>query len=291
MRAMPIATAATLVAFATAASRSAMADPDAPPPPRESFVDRPLTLRPFHFSADVGLGFGQGVTTTPDVQGNPTGLAAPAVQVGWGSSLEAAVGLPFIGEVGLRVGVRFGQPGIDAGWGLGADHFARLFDPVVDEPGSSGVTNPELRFRGTLFDLKVVELGLEARAIIPTASGSDFELTPGVPVRVHLPGKARIDTGVWLPIEFDSDASYTIDIPAQLFLQAGEAFFGPMLGFRFNHPGGSTDSTTDVPAGIAGGYTLGGVLDLKVQVRTERINDVSWTKYIGGGLGVGLRLP
>jgi hypothetical protein len=33
------------------------------------------------------------------------------------------------------------------------------------------------------------------------------------------------------------------------------------------------------------------VIDLKVQVRTERINDVDWTKYIGGGVGVGLRLP
>ena len=65
-----------------------------------------------------------------------------------------------------------------------------------------------------------------------------------------------------------------------------------MTGVRFNHPGADFGpSTTDVPAGIAGGYTLGGVIDLKVQVRTERINDVSWTKYIGGGLGVGLRLP
>jgi len=33
------------------------------------------------------------------------------------------------------------------------------------------------------------------------------------------------------------------------------------------------------------------MLDLKVQVRTERINDRDWTRYIGGGVGVGLRLP
>ena len=58
-----------------------------------------------------------------------------------------------------------------------------------------------------------------------------------------------------------------------------------MTGVRFNDPGGGTDSTTDVPAGIGGGYTLGGVLDLKVQVRTERINDVRWTEVHRRGTG------
>ncbi len=258
----------------------------------EPFVDRVLTLPPLHFSADAGLGFGQGTTATSyAVEGLQPAPTQPAVKVGWGSNLEAAVGLPLLGEVGVRVGIRFGDDGIQAGWGVGADHFARLFDPVISEPGASAVTNPELRLRGTLLNLKIVELGLETRVVIPTDPGSDFELVPGVPVRIHLPGFARIDTGVWLPIEFNGNGSFTIDIPAQLFFQAGQAFFGPMTGVRFNDPGGGTDSTTDVPAGIGGGYTFGGVLDLKVQVRTERINDVRWTDYIGGGLGVGLRLP
>jgi hypothetical protein len=276
--------AATLASLVSSAS-PAWAD--------EPFVDRPLTLPPLHFSADAGLGFGQGPAATPlDVTGLQPAPTDPGVKLGWGSNLEAAVGLPILGEVGVRVGVRFGQDGINAGWGLGADHFARLFDPVVEEAGTSTVTNPEIRLRGTALDLKVVEIGLETRVIIPTSAGSDFELVPGVPVRVHLPGFARIDTGVWLPIEFNASTSFTIDIPAQLFFQAGQAFFGPMTGIRFNRPGGDAgDPSTDVPAGIGGGYTFGGVLDLKVQVRTERINDVSWTKYIGGGLGVGLRLP
>ncbi len=259
----------------------------------EPFVDRALTLPPLHLSLDAGLGFGQGpAPTSLDATGLQPVLPDTGVKLGWGSNLEAAVGLPFLGEVGVRVGVRFGEPGVDAGWRLGADHFARLFDPVVDEPGTSTVTNPEIRLRGTLIDLKVFELGLETRVVIPTSDGSAFELVPGVPVRIHIPGFARIDTGVWLPVIFSSDPSFTIDIPAQLFFQVNQAFFGPETGVRFNHPGGDAgDSTTDIPAGIAGGYTLGGVLDLKVQVRTERINDVSWTKYIGGGLGVGLRLP
>ena len=255
----------------------------------EPFVDRPLTLPPFHFSADAGLGFGQGSPPGPfDAQGNPV---PTGTRLGWGSNLEAAVGLPFLGEVGVRVGVRFGDDGVDAGWGLGADHFARLFDPVVDEPGRSTVTNPEIRLRGTMLNAKVVELGFETRAIIPTDSTSYFELVPGIPLRIHVPGFARIDTGAWLPIEFNPSTSYSIDLPVQLFFQASQAFFGPMSGFRYNHPGGTADSTTDIPAGIGGGYTLGGVLDLKVQVRTERINDVNWSKFIGGGLGVGLRLP
>ena len=175
---------------------------------------------------------------------------------------------------------------------MGADHFARLFDPVVERAGRLAVTNPELRLRGTLLNLKIVELGLETRVIIPTDSGSDFELVTGC-ARPDPP--ARIRPHRHRRVAADriqrATASFTIDIPAQLFFQAGQAFFGPMTGVRFNDPGGGTDSTTDVPAGIGGGYTLGGVLDLKVQVRTERINDVRWTDYIGGGLGVGLRLP
>ncbi len=259
----------------------------------EPFVDRVLTLPPLHFSADAALGFGQGpAVTTVDVQGPAPVTTETGVKLGWGSNLEASVGLPLLGEVGVRVGVRFGEDGIQAGWGLGADHFARLFDPVTEEAGGDTVSNPEIHLRGTWLNLKIVELGFETRFVVPTAAGSDFELVPGVPVRIHLPGFVRIDTGVWLPIIFNSDASFTIDIPAQLFFQAGQAFFGPMTGVRFNHPGADYgDSTTDVPAGIGAGYTLGGVLDLKVQVRTERINDVSWTHYIGGGLGVGLRLP
>jgi hypothetical protein len=283
MRRTPWLAALALGSLGTTLARRARAD--------EPFVDRVLTLPPLHLALDAGIGFGQGFSQTIVTGGQPT-TGDTGMTLGWGSNLEAAVGLPFLGEVGVRVGVRFGDAGINAGWGLGADHFARLFDPVVDEPGTSTVTNPEIRLRGTLVNLKVFELGLETRAVIPTADGSDFELVPGVPVRIHIPGFARIDTGVWLPVIINNDPSFTIDIPAQLFFQVNQAFFGPMTGVRFNHPAGSNgDSTTDIPAGIAGGYTLGGVLDLKVQVRTERINDVSWTKYIGGGLGVGLRLP
>ncbi len=277
MRKRLVATA--FAAHAVLFARSASAD--------KPFVDRSQTLPSLHLSADAGLGFGQYQAVTLD----PSGKTTSAVKVGWGSNFEAAVGLPFLGELGVRLGYRFGDGGPLAGGGLGADHFARLFDPVVNEPGLDSMANPELHLRGNLVDLEVFELGLETRAVIPTAANSDFALTPGVPVRFHVPTLARIDTGLWFPIQTNADTSYSIDIPAQLFFQVDDAFFGPLSGVRFNHPGGDRPSSTDVPVGIGGGYTLGGFADLKVQVRTERINDASWSKFIGGGIGVGIRIP
>lgn len=272
--------ATTACAIAAAWSSSASAD--------KPFVDRPLTLPLLHMSADAGIGFGQGAPPpTVDQAGNSH---PSALKFGWGSNLDAAVGLPFVGELGVRFGFRFDQNGVNAGWGMGADHFARLFDPIVDGPGGDTFANPEIRLRGSLLDLEVVQLGLETRAVLPIADGSDFVLTPGVPVRIHLPTLARIDTGVWVPIAFTSNTGFTVDVPAQLFFQVGSAFFGPLTGLRYNNPGDGS-SSVDVPAGLGGGYTLGGILDLKVQVRTERINDANWTQFIGGGIGAGLRLP
>jgi hypothetical protein len=242
----------------------------------------------------VGIGFGTSQALVIDSLGNPV---LGGTQVGWGTSIEAAVGLPFIGELGVRIGYRFGESGVAAAGG--ADHFGRLFDPIISEPGASNFANPEIRVSGTLFDLHVLQMALETRLIIPTDSTqidgqnvSSFAITPGVPFRIHIPGFLRIDTGLYLPLSFDANTSYSLDIPAQAFFELGDAFAGPVTGIRFNAPGGGVDSTTDIPLGIAAGYTLGGRIDLKVQVRTERINDPNWfSQYFGGGFGVGLRMP
>jgi hypothetical protein len=270
------AAAATLVAIPAAA--------DVP------FVDRPLTLPPLHVSADMGVGFGQWEDIEPDPN-NLQGTVDRGNKVGFGSSLEAAVGLPFVGEFGARVGYRFDQIGANAQ----ADHFGRLFDPVVNEPGNDAFTNPELFLRGTLFALPVVEVALETRAIIPAASGSDFALTPGAAVRVHIPTFARIDTGIYIPVAFTSDPntgslapSFEVQIPAQLFFQLGDSFVGPLTGLLFIQNGG--DPNPEIVAGVGGGHTFGGILDLKAQLYTSQVNDVTWAKHIGGGVGVGLRL-
>jgi hypothetical protein len=260
------------------------------------FVDAPLTLPPLHFSADVGIGFGTFQPLTIDPDGTPI---LGGTQVGWGTNIEAAVGLPYVGELGVRIGYRFGDSGIAAGSGAGADHFGRLFDPIVSQPGASNFANPEIHVRGNLFDLQVVQMALETRLIIPTDSTqidgqnvSSFAITPGVPLRVHIPGFLRVDTGLYLPISFDANTSYSLDIPAQAFFELGNGFVGPVTGIRFNAPGGGVDSSVDIPLGIGGGYTLGGRIDLKVQVRTERINDPNrFSQFLGGGFGVGLRLP
>lgn len=297
-----------------AAARDAAADgddtqPSAPPTrapteaatraPTRAWVDLPLTLKPLHVSADVGIGFGQYEVPSGDAAHPST--AAPQNKLGWGSNIEAAVGLPFIGELGARVGYRFGNVGADAQ----ADHFARLFDPVVNEPGSDALTNPEIYLRGSLVDVTVVQIGLETRAIIPTASNCApassglqttcyFALTPGAALRVHVPGLARIDTGAYFPIAFDPSTDFSIQIPAQAFFQIQDAFVGPLTGLRYDHytaQDGTASSTTRLTLGIGGGYTLGGMLDIKAQVYTEDLTGGEMAKHIGGGVGVGLRVP
>jgi hypothetical protein len=265
------------------------------------FVDAPLTLPPWHFSADAGVGFGtfQSYGPNPSNPDNPPVLQG-GTQLGWGMNLEAAVGLPFRAEIGLRIGYRFGSAvagnegaSVPAGALGNADHFARLFDPISSEPGLSSFANPEVRLRDTVFDSRTVQVGLETRIIVPTADGAVFGLTPGVPLRIHLPDFVRIDTGLYLPIAFFSDTSYSLDIPVQAFFQLGDAFVGPMTGIRYNVldvPG--EPNTVDIPLGIGGGYTLGGCVDLKAQIRVERINDTNWaSQFLGGAVGAGLRLP
>jgi hypothetical protein len=248
------------------------------------FVDRPVTLPPLHVSADVGIAFGQWDDIEPDPN-DPQATIDRGNKVGFGSSLEAAVGLPFVGELAVRVGYRFDTVGAYAQ----ADHYARLFDPVVNEPGTDAFTNPEIALRGTLFALPIVEVALETRAIVPTASGSDFALTAGAPVRVHVRSFARIDTGIYLPVALTSPATFAVQVPAQLFFQVGDSFFGPLTGLLYVQNG--ADPNPQIVAGVGGGHTLGGILDLKAQVYTDQVNDVNWAKHVGGGIGVGLRVP
>ncbi|HWL86578.1 MAG TPA: hypothetical protein VNO21_12295, partial [Polyangiaceae bacterium] len=157
--------------------------------------------------------------------------------------------------------------------------------------------NPEIYLRGTLLSLEVVEIGIETRFTIPAANNSKFGWTPGVPVRVHIPHIARLDTGVYVPFTFADSTIYAFDIPADLWFPFGDAFFGPILGFRFNHLPNTADGDNhaDIRLGVGGGYTVGGFIDLKAQIYAASINhnpgDQSWTNTIGMGFGVGIRIP
>ncbi len=260
--------------------------------PKNPFVDVPLTLKVLHFAADAAIGFG-------------TYEASGGSHVGAGSNFSAAIGLPFLGEFGADIAQRFGTDGVNVGAPVagpsGADHFARLFDPVLTEPGSADFANPEFHLRGTLVPLDVFELGLETRLTVPTSNGSFWTFTPGLPMRIHVPGIARIDVGLWLPILLESTGNvngydgpsqvYVLDIPVEAWFQIGDAFVGPQTGFRIVNIGGNP-TTTDIPVGVGGGYTFAGIVDVKAQLRTERINSGGWaSNAFGGGLGVGLRLP
>jgi hypothetical protein len=271
-----------LVAAVIALAPGARADDDSSS--KGKFTDAPLTLKPLHFAADAGIAFG----TYQDGAGNG--------HVGWGSNFEAAIGLPFLGEFGARLAQRFGNDGILVGSNAigpsGADHFARLFDPVVSEPGTADFANPEFHLRGSMVDEDVFQLGLETRLTVPTSNNSYWAFTPGLPMRIHMPGFMRIDVGLWLPVVFTpNNYVYILDIPAQAFFQIGDAFVGPESGVRINNIG-SSPTTVDVPVGVGGGYTFGGIFDVKAQLRTERINSSGWaTQAFGGGIGVGLRVP
>jgi hypothetical protein len=259
------AAAASFVLFATTSAHA------------EPWVERPLSLSTLHAQFQAGLGFGQYASGSGQ-------------KFGTGSNLEAALGLPFFGEVSVRSGLRFGDPGRLSG----ADYYARLFDHETAGLGGDAWANPEIRLRGTLADLKVFAIGLETRYVVPLANGSDFVFAPGVPMMVRIPKVARIDTGVFVPFTFGDQTLYTISVPAQLWIQVNDFFFGPMTGIRYNRILNGTNSTTtrtDIPAGIGAGYTVGGMLDLKAQLYMLRINDSDWSKTLGGGIGVGLHVP
>lgn len=242
------------------------------------FVNVPLTLPPLHFGGEAAIGFGT------------YQLPAQSTKVGWGSNFDAAIGLPFIGELGARVGYRFGSDGVAAY----ANHYARLFDPIMNEPGMNNFDNVEMHLRGSIVSVEVFELGLETRIVIPTDSTSVVALTPGIPMRIHIPDFMRIDTGLWLSVPAESNGFYyVLDVPAQAYFQFGDGhvFVGPQSGVRFTNPAGA-GSYVEIPLGVGGGYTFGGVLDIKAQLRTEHVNSSpsAWGAF-GGGLGLGIRVP
>jgi hypothetical protein len=251
----------------------------------EPWVERPLSLSTAHAQIQAGLGFGQYTSATGQ-------------KFGTGSNLEAAIGLPFLGELSVRSGLRFG----DAGKISQADYYARLFDHETANSGGDAWANPEIRLRGSIVDLKVFAIGLESRFVVPVADGTDFSIAPGVPIMIRIPTIARIDTGVFVPIAFTDQTQYTISIPVALWIQVKDLFFGPMTGIRYNRimttsvsatgvATNGTTSQTDIPAGLGVGYTLAGMFDIKAQLYMRRINDSDWSKTLGGGLGVGLLIP
>jgi hypothetical protein len=172
----------------------------------------------------------------------------------------------------------------------GADYYGRLFDPVVNGAGPEPFANPEVSLRTPLLALSRVEVAIEGRVVVPDSGDSEWLVVPGLPVRLHFAGvpAVRLDTGLYLPF---TTSGYSVQVPAQLFFQwgrEGEWFAGPLLGLLFAS-GNEPDPALSV--GVGGGRTFGGVVDVKAQVLATQLNDTNWAKYLGGGVGVGLRMP
>lgn len=255
------------------------------------WIERPLTLPPLRFTADAGLGIGQTTVIDPrPLYDTPVGTQKP----GAGLNFEAALGLPLGMQVGMRMGVRFGASGPLTN----ADAYGTGFDPLTLhlDTGTYSFANPELRLQKSLVDFDAISAALDLRLALGLADETANIFMPGIPVRIRIPGVARIDSGVFTPILFAGPNTWGVEIPVAVWFQRDKFFFGPLSGFYWNNPAYGTEAQAGVPsevdihAGLGLGYTLGSLFDVKAQLLTTRINDASWAKYIGGGVGLGLVL-
>jgi hypothetical protein len=239
----------------------------------EPWVDRQLTLGPWKASFDFGAG------------GTARG--------GAGTNVEWTLGLPLVAELGVRTGARFdGEARL-----AGSDAYARLFDHESSDLGAARWSNPELRLRAYMVDLRFVAIGLEGRLVVPAAQRSVAAFAPAVPVRFRWGHRVRVDTGLFVPLRFDRDLAYSISVPVALWIQLGDAFVGPMTGVRLGHdapPFASTSAASDrvdVALGAGAGVALGARWELRAQIYSPRINDAERTRLLGFGLGTEVRAP
>jgi hypothetical protein len=241
------------------------------------FVERPLTLAPFQVSADIGVGAAQ--ATQYDFGENvPPSRYPTTYKVGLGGSMEWAMGLPYVGQLGLRVGETPDVPGQLAN----ADRFGRVLDPIHAPVGDGAAfKGPELDWRRTFFTRSVFEIGIDARALFSENGRFYLGLAAGAPVRIHLSPFVRLDTGIYFA---SGDVSPWAQIPAQLFFQIGDTFLGPEVAILSN----SYSLASAFPVGFGVGHTFGGIVDVKAEAR---VSDVSVPEHtLGGGIGVGVRL-
>ncbi len=275
--ALAAATAATLLTAGSA--RAAGTTP--------RWVDRLLTLPgPVAGTIDLGGGFAH----ADEGVGPRCGYCSFN---GTGVSVDGVLGIAGRVDIGFRVGFR----GFDDGLGINegavshADAYARPFDPLAFYPGVYGgdaFANPELRVRGRILFVKnVFELGVEGRAIFPTAGGTDFTQVVGVPMAFHIGTKVRIDLGAYSHFTFHRRVLATFEVPVAFWFQVTDrVWLGPMTGFRYYSEDAYADSPRrfDVNLGFGVGVSLARFLDLKAQIDFPRIDDGA--HYVGAGAAV-----
>lgn len=233
------------------------------------WVDRKLTLPASDWAFDFGLGIAH----------------VPAPETGVGANAEMAVGLTDRVELGLRTGLRFGDP---AERGTHADQYGRLFDRQYFGGGDDVLANPELRVRGGLVRGEVFELGLEGRLIVPIELGTDAGLLFGVPLAFHLGDRVRLDTGGYVPVHLGNGGYASLSVPLDVWIQASpRLWLGPMTGVVFNRLGDARASNT-VSIGFGLGYAITHYLDFKTMFLFPDISDD--TRVFGLGAGIQIRI-
>jgi hypothetical protein len=273
MRAMARTAAARLLAALALMFAALTVCPRASAAPR--YVDRSITLPRYVFAGDAGFG-----AVHTRAGGNSF--------VGAGLNLEAAFAVSHSVELGVRTGARFG----DRAEALRADEYARtLWTETWGTGNNAPFANPELRVRWAVYSGRVVEVGLDWRMYVPAEAGTNFGLAFGVPLAFHVGSILRIDTGVYIPVVFDSPVSTVISAPAYFWFQASNhVWLGPMIGIRHIDPGPLPfPSRDDVLLGFGVGYQVASAVDLKWMFLMPRVNDDN-VRPFGLGFGVQFRI-
>ncbi len=226
-----------------------------------SFAQRSLTLPSSAF--ELGLGLGLGHRDVSDY----TGL---------GVNLEVGYGVTSTLELRFRTGLRLGE----AARVIDADIFGR---PVETETygqqlGNDTFANPELGLRFLLLRAHPLELGLDARAILPL--DEKFGLVLGVPLALRLGDRLRVDTGLFLPIIFtDPDTTVDMSIPLHVWIKVNSnLFLGPVTGLYLPDHGGRR-----VPFGFAVGNSISYDAELRFWLLFPDVREDSGAKNFGVG--------
>ncbi len=246
------------------------------------WVERHLTLPAADWAFDFGLGIGH-TSGPPDV-------------TGVGVNAEMAVGLTSFVELGVRTGLRVGDPGERAVHG---DEYGRLFDWQYFDGADGVIANPEVRVRGALVREEVFELALEGRLIVPV-EGNNAGALFGVPMMFHLGHRVRLDTGAYIPVVFGSggppgapdhvSTTVGVSLPIDVWIQASpRLWLGPMTGVEFFRVG-QDGSQAELSLGFGLGYQITHYLDFKTMLLFPTITQSRPGPDFGVGAGVEIRI-
>jgi hypothetical protein len=220
---------------------------------------------------DLGIGYGHA-----PFPGDPNRSIG-----GFGMNLEIAGGVTNELELGLRLGERFDADGRTTR----ADAYARPFDTETYGTRTDHLANPELRMRWTVARGATAQLGLEARAYLPTEAGSRFGFMLAVPVALRL-GIVRIDTGLYVPVLLYDPTETVVSIPAHVWIQASPTFWlGPLFGVRVQSPGGHDA----FPFGFGIGSALSRQIDFRAWFLFPDLNGDAAARTFGAGVALEAR--